>query len=347
VARSCLRMRAFDGNQQRWLRRLCLLLLVALTFAEYRFFQHRLHENRDEVGFVLANLDGILAGRPVWKSSQHRVLAPLVVSALERFSTTRAEALSWFMGFGLIAENALLWRLLRGREVSALVTLAVVSGFGFLHALTLYKLEYPWDWLDVPLFTVFGYWAATRARLVWLIPLLVLGAVNHETVLYLPLWYALAGSDPSLSAERRKREWLFASAVFATSSAGILFLREALYQGPANLPDRAPESGLRWLENPTHLQHNLRQLLWLNWGQGRAWLSLSLLGVVLVCAALIVRKKHARAALWSLLVLLSVACFGYVNETRLYLAPLAFWFGYASTLLPASPAANRSAPEPR
>lgn len=64
-----------------------------------------MYENQGKVEFVRANVDGILAGMPVWKSSQHRVLAPLGVALLRRVSATPAQALTWFMGLGLLAEK--------------------------------------------------------------------------------------------------------------------------------------------------------------------------------------------------------------------------------------------------
>ncbi len=235
-------------------------------------------------------------------------------------------------------KNALLWGLLRGTIHSARLALAVVAAFGLVHALTVYKLEYPWDSIDVVLFTAFGHWAVQRGSLSWLLPLLLVGVVNHETALYLPLWCALAAADPAISSERRKQELLVASAGFGLGAGLIVLLREALYKGPANLPGRVPEASARWVENPTHLGHNLRQWLWHNWGAGRAWISLLVLLAALACAVSIVQKRHTRAAFWTLAVLGLIFVFGYANETRLYLAPLAFWFGYAIGMLrPTSP----------
>jgi hypothetical protein len=306
-----------------------LLLLALLTYGEHRLFVGKLQQNPDEVAFVLANVHGILTGNPVWKSSQHRVLGPLVVAALEQAAPSPRHALSWAMGLGLIAQNALLFCGLRRSRVKALLAIAVVATFGLLHWLTLYKLEYPWDWLDAPLFTAFGYWAAARGAPKWLLVFLLLGVVNHETVLYVPLWLALAAFDPRANREQKRREEWLACASFVLSWACIFALREVLYQGPPDLSGYVAERATPWLENPIHLRHNWVQFWRANWSAGRAWISLSVLGVMLACGGLLVSNKHARAAVWSLAVLFTIFCFGYVNETRLYLPLLAFWFGYA------------------
>jgi hypothetical protein len=311
-----------------WRKLWPLLLLLLLTLGEYWLFRCLLFANRDQTGFVLANLDGILTGTPVWKASQHRVLAPLLVSALERLAGPPVDALACFMGLGLLAENALLFWALRSGERSPTRALCGVAALGFAHVVLSHRLEYPWDSIDLFVFTAFGCWAATRGKLWLLIPLLLVGCVNHETALYIPLWCALARFDHSLPPARRKHEQLAAGVGFVLAAAGIFLLREVLYVGPANLADRVPERVPPWLENPIHLSHNLRQFLWLNWRTGHAVVSASLLIAGVACALSIRAGQHARAALWSLAVLGSVFVFGYVNETRLYLAPVAFWFGY-------------------
>jgi hypothetical protein len=309
------------------------LLLALLSLVECQFIVGALLRKRDQVEFVLANVEGILTGNAVWKSSQHRLLGPALLRALEGLTDDPVRALGWFLGLAIFAENLLLWRILRGKQSSHGVAIAGVVAFGLVHFLSLYKLEYPWDSIDVLLFTGFGYWASQQARLGALSPLMLIGLFNHETVLYIPLWCALAVTDRALPSARRQRELLLGVTAFVACFAGILALRELLYVAPGALPRRAAESVTPWLENPFHLRHNLTQFWLKNWAAGRAWISLSLLLTLLALAALLRSARWARAALWSLLVLLTVFCFGYVNETRLYLPLIAFWFGYRGPAL--------------
>ncbi|HWA77757.1 MAG TPA: hypothetical protein VG937_35720 [Polyangiaceae bacterium] len=314
---------------QRAQERGVALLFALLTVAEARLIVGALLRNRDQVAFVLHNASAILAGTPVWKSSQHRLLGPALLRVLEPLIRDPALALGWLLGLGILAENLLLWRLFRREGSGRAVAFASIATFGLLHFLSLYKLEYPWDSLDVLLFTGFGYWASLQARLRVLLPLVLLGLFNHETVLYVPLWCALAVTDSALSPTRRQRELLWGVIGLVATIAGILLLREVLYVGPASLPAHAIDSATPWLANPLHLRHNLRQFWIENWGAGRAWISVSLLlALWVLLAAVCKRRPETRAALWSLLVLLTVFCFGYVNETRLYLPLFAFWFGY-------------------
>jgi hypothetical protein len=161
----------------------------------------------------------------------------------------------------------------------------------------------------------------------------LIGLFNHETVLYIPMWCGLAIADRALPPARRRRELLLGVTAFIACLASILALRELLYIAPAALSDPAVESATPWIENPFHLRHNLTQFWFKNWATGRAWISASLLLTLMGLAALLRSGQRARAALWSLLVLLTVFCFGYVNETRLYLPLIAFWFGYRGPAL--------------
>lgn len=312
-------------------------LVLLLTWGEFALFEGSLLGRRAEVDFVLLNVEGILAGTPVWKSSQHRLLGPLLLSALQRLAADPRTALAWFMALGLLAENLLLWRLVHGRTHAHRHALLAALAFGACHWFTLYKLEYPWDAIDVLSFTAFGYWAQTRGKLAWLWAFLLVGTLNHETVLYVSLWCGLAFCDRALTPSERWRQYVAAGLAFSLASTTIYVLREALYIGPPELLGRAAEAGTPLLENPTHLRHNLRQFLLVNWSAGRALISTTLAMALLVFATLVTTDARLRRpALWSLGVLSSIFCFGYVNETRLYLSPLAFWFGYLAGGLPRS-----------
>ena len=118
--------------------------------------------------------------------------------------------------------------------------------------------------------------------------------------------------------------------VGALSIAGLVYgLRAALYVGapPGAVDDT--EAALPLLQNPVHLIHNLRQLFVASWLRGRLFVKAGFFGAVGACLALWLSGRERVAAAWTLCVLATIACVGYVHETRLYLPLLAFWFGYA------------------
>jgi hypothetical protein len=301
--------------ERRWL---APALLVWLTLGEWRIFDRLLFSPGEERDFVVGAVQGILDGRPAFEAWQQRLLGPGIVLLFEQAGLSRLGALRLLFALGLLSANALLLWIARARGARAG---ALLLGFGLARLLLAYHLEYPWDAIDVLLFMAFGSWAAQPRALVALVPLLLVGSFNHETVLFIPLWLLLAGP-------RRAR--LF-GALAALASAGLIIaLRSAFYLGaPPEAAHQSAEASLPLLGNHVHILHNLRQLFVANWLHGRIFLSLSFFGALGACAWLARAGRTRVAARWTLCVLAAIACFGYVNETRLYLPLLAFWFAYA------------------
>ncbi|MBX3186577.1 MAG: hypothetical protein KF819_06165 [Labilithrix sp.] len=293
------------------------VLLAWLSLAEWKIIERLLYADAASVGFVVESVRGVLAGTPVSKSWAHRVVAPLLVSL---FGGANEAALERFAAGALVAANVLLFFCLRRRGVSLVGAAHGVVAFGLARFVLAYKLEYPWDGVDQLVFLTFGAWVARGGGLSRLAPLLVLGAFNHETILYVPLWYVLAG-------ERKQR--LAASGVAAAMATAIAITRAARYVGPPNLPGQVFEPPTPIVENHLHVAHNLRELFVRDWIAGRAHLSLAFFGATAAFVWLARRIETRVAAVWSLVVLGTVVAFGYVNETRHYLLLVAFWIAYA------------------
>jgi hypothetical protein len=164
---------------------------------------------------------------------------------------------------------------------------------------------------------------ALDAPLAWISPLLLIGLFNHETVLYMPLFTLLRALE-----RRRWREALLSVLALAALGGGIYWLRQHFYVGRPQLPEQWFEKPLPVVENHFHVEHNLRQWWWFDLREGRSFISLSLTAACSACAWALVRGRERSAALWTLLVLASIVCFGYVNETRHYLLLVAFWFAH-------------------
>jgi hypothetical protein len=288
-----------------------------LSLAEWRIFERLLYSDSASVNFVVESVRGVLAGTPVSKSWQHRFVGPLLVSAL---GGARLEALERFGGLTLLSANLLLFVLLRRRVATVAPPMLGVVSLGLAHFILAYKLEYPWDGIDQLIFLAFGSWAAQNGRLFPLIPLFLVGTFNHETVLYLPLWYVL-------SADRTQQVAAMGSAV--AIGGVILETRAAFYRGQPDLPGQVFEPPSPIIGNHLHVLHNVRALFVDNWLAGRAHISIALFAAIAGFLWLALRAETRRAAVWSLLVLATIFGFGYVNETRQYLVLVAFWVAYA------------------
>ena len=304
-----------------------VVFLVALTFGEGFVFQRLLFRDRPEYEFALASIPGVLGGSPAFKSWQQRLLGPWLVRLLESRVGDPLRAFELYLWWGLLLANALLYLLLRRRSIGVALSALGVVCFVVVRVVYAYRLEYPWDELDVLLFLGFGFWVAQGGALSAILPLLVLGTLNHEIALYLPFWYVLGAI---LGGRRRLGMLAGASCALAVMAGVTAYLRNRLYIGPPHLPGLAPEATVPLVDNNFHLAHNLKQLLIEDWRSGKVRIAASLwLALFLLVREIVKRTKHAQAVLWSLCVFGSVLCFGYVNETRLYLPLIAFWFAYA------------------
>jgi hypothetical protein len=291
--------------------------VVEVSIAEWAILE-RLYADPASRDFVVESVRGVLAGTPVSRSWQHRLLAPLFVWAMPGSGAVALERARLVL---LTAANTLLFGLVarrRGWRIAALAVAFYVAG----HVLLAYKLEYPWDGVDQLLFITFGVWAAEERPLTRVWPLLVVGAFNHETILYVPLFYVLSRD--------RKR---IAGSVAALVAVGavVLLLRRLFYRGRPDLPNQTFETALPVVDNHLHVAHNLRQLFVEDWIAGRAHVAVGFLVATCVFAWMCTTPSRRRAAVWSLVVLATIFCFGYVNETRHYLVLVAFWTAYTAT----------------
>jgi hypothetical protein len=302
-------------------------LLALLAMGEIRLFDRLLYQERPELSFVVESVDGVLHGRPVSKSWSHRLLAPLLIVALERVAGWELRrAVQRFAEGALALSVVVAFIVLRRRGVTAGADLLAIAAYGLVHAACVYKLEYPWDGVDVLLFLWFGGHAARGGSLARAWPIIAVGALNHETILYVPLWYLLA---PVEGGARRARTAAGGGLVLALLVVIIAALRQRLYVGRPAMPEAVFETATPIIENHWHVLHNSSALFVNNWSGGRVFNSVLVLSMVAAFVLLLRRAPWRRAAVWSLIVMVTITCFGYLNETRHYLGLMAFWLTYA------------------
>jgi hypothetical protein len=311
----------------------CWLLLGLLTLGQLRLLDRLLFSTPAEYGFVLQNVAGILAGRPVWKALQSRPLGPWILTALDAVTGDPVRSLKLFGQVTAALANLLLFHLVRRRGGRPAFALVAVACFVLARLLLTFRLEYPWDGIDILIFLFFGDWARAGRPLIrpilGLAPVLLVGTLNHESVLYLPLWYLLpAGGDAQ--ARRATLRQMPIAILFGVAVAGVIaIVRHHFYLGRPEMPGQIFEPATPVVSNLIEVSHNLRQLLIEDWkSMPRAFVSATLLAVIGLLIRNVVQRRLVRASVWSLCVLGSVFVFGYINETRLYFPLLAFWFAH-------------------
>jgi hypothetical protein len=324
--------------------------LALMTLGEVRLLDRLLYRNAVELDFVASNMAAIRAGRPAFRAWQHRILAPALIAQVSNITGSHLESVKLFSNLMWGAANLLLFWIMRRKGANLPRSVLAVAVFGFVHLLILYKLEYPWDGIDVLLFLVCGYWAARQGSLLWLTPILLIGTFNHETVLYVPAWYLLSTLDPARRSRRLRQDVIAAALGSIVIVTAIAACRHFLFVGGPDFgPAFGPESPGQTFEAPTpfvsnniHIRHNLQQLLVEDWRHGRAFMNAGIVAALLSLIALGLKAftRDITALAWSALVVATIFCFGYQSETRLYLPLVAFWFAYA---FPSTPFASEAA----
>jgi hypothetical protein len=147
----------------------------------------------------------------------------------------------------------------------------------------------------------------------------------------------LPRSSAAPAGTPRRRELVEATSTAVVLALAIQAVRNTLYRGRPNLPGQVFEPALSGVGNHFHLVHNLRQVMFEDFHAGRSRIAASVLAALALLVAMVSRNTHRRAAVFSLCVIASIFCFGYVNETRHYLPLLAFWLAHGWPDKPADP----------
>lgn len=153
----------------------------------------------------------------------NRALAPAVIGAVGKVM-----ALDWptavrvFLAVAIALKNvavyALARRLTGEAKVAVMATGTVAIGLALLpNGLPLF----PWDWIDVAVFSTFLWLAAQAAPAGYFLPLALIGLVNREAAIVIPLFLILRG----WTGTDRRGDWLWAGIILVLGLDLLIALR--------------------------------------------------------------------------------------------------------------------------
>lgn len=274
---------------------------------------------------------GILSGTPDWLAYQNRLLAPYLVFLISLTGVSQVTALKIFVLIAIIAQSFLLYGLLRGMKVSSgRVVLAVLS-YSFLFLFVQGYSLYPWDFIDILLFTLAAWGVLTRRSFVFFLILFVIAILNRESALFIGLLIALDAFEIDTAARKfilRSKTRLILG--LGLTLAGFLYInavREFLF---ISQPNGAMDVKHDSLGNHFNLFKNLSTLFVDNLRTFDFMNSIFLLGSLGYVLSFIKREWKA-VALYSI-IMLSILTFGVINESRLYgiLLPFLIFFTFGT-----------------
>jgi hypothetical protein len=305
-----------------------VVLLISLAVYQILRYIYAPHwQEMTDVSF------GILSGTPDWLAYQNRLLAPWLISLISLAGFSAVSSLKIFVLLAVIAEFFLLFFLLTKSGVEDREAFGGVLAFSLLFLFIQGFSLYPWDFLDLLFFSLFGWGVFQRKSPFFFIVLFLVAIANRESGLFIGLYLLLDGFefDPAASLGKKLRviskQKLIAGVVLI--GLGILYVgavRNLLFiSQPGGFLDNKHAA----LGNHINVIKNLHILLVDNFTNANVLHSVFLLGSL--GYALSFLRHEWKAVLVYLVMTSSVLVFGLVNESRLYafLLPFLIFFYFS------------------
>lgn len=185
----------------------------------------------------IAIAEDVTRGTPVWKAFQNRLLGPEMVHAAS--AATHLPFAVCYREFTyalLLVTNALSFVLFRGMGIAPRVACAyTLAVAGLFLALQDTSSLYLWDYIELPINLLFAYGVFRGLRLRFFVTLFLVGLLNRESALFIPLWLILDAWRPAraLASPRRFRvlQAVLGAALVAAGIGFTSWLRTRLYHG--------------------------------------------------------------------------------------------------------------------
>lgn len=306
-------------------------IIVLISLAVYQVTRHLYSPHWQE---LTDTSFGILSGTPAWRAYQNRLLGPLLVSLISTLGISQVSALKVFVLLAITAQNLLLGLLLRGSKAPHI--LLVVLSYSLLFLFVQEFSFYPWDFVDVFLFTLFAWGIFKRKSLLFFVVLFCVSIFNRESALFISLYLFIDAFEINRKVTLASREKLITG--FVLTLAGILYIvavRELLF---VSQPGGFLDSKHAWFGNHINVEKNLFALFIGNFLGPKILNSIFLLGSLGYVFWFV--KQQWKAVLLYLVMVLNILIFGLVNESRLYgiLLPFLVFFAlHAATMDEATP----------
>ena len=305
-------------------------LVLLISLAVYQILRYIYAPHWQEMADVSF---GVLSGTPDWLAYQNRLLAPWLISLISLAGFSAVSSLKVFVLLAVIAEFLLLFFLLKRSGAEDRESFGGVLAFSLLFLFIQGFSLYPWDFLDLLFFSLFGWGVFQRKSPLFFIILFLVTITNRESGLFIGLYLLLDGFefDPAASLGKKLRvaskQKLIAGIVLI--GLGILYvstIRNLLFiSQPGGFLDNKHAA----FGNHINVIKNLRILLVENFAGNNILNSVFLLGSLGYAFSFL--RREWKAVLVYLVMTSSVLVFGLVNESRLYafLLPFLIFFYFS------------------
>jgi len=145
---------------------------------------------------------GVIEGKPHWIAYQNRLLGPMIVLIISKIGLAYPLSLKIFIFATLLIENIVLYTLLIRMNLPPRKSLLWVVLFSSAFIGLQHIFFYPWDCIDLIIFTMFSWGIFQSKSLCFFIPLFCIGILNKESVFFISLYIVIDAFRISLDKFR-------------------------------------------------------------------------------------------------------------------------------------------------
>lgn len=163
-----------------------LIILIFLSFIERRIILNLHLRNFQE---LIDAAYGVLNGRPHWITFQNRLLGSYVIQLISA-TTGRSfgTSFSLFLSISLVFANIILFFIFSDLTKNRKLGLKYTFYFVIIFLLLQHEWLFPWDLIDILIFSLFAYSIYRDAKIRYFVILFIIALLNRESALFISLW---------------------------------------------------------------------------------------------------------------------------------------------------------------
>lgn len=294
---------------------------ITVFLIGYLSFKILLYIHEGKIDGLANDAFGVLEGRPHWIAYQNRLLGPLIIKAIALIGGdyTRAWVIFHFVAIQILC--FFLYWIFR-REYASIYKryFFVIAFLSIFFGLQHFYL-YPWDIIDLLIFTAFAYGVLKQYRLPYFVFLFIVGIGNRESALFISAFIIINAFkfDHHLMTITLRSFKELAIGIGLTGF-GLIYtklIRTLLFQSKSDLQ---PDVQHALLGNHINFIQNVKDLFFYNFSNQHFYLSLAISGLIIFYFMQYKRMQEQQLKLlfMILLIFISILVFSGINETRVY-----------------------------
>ena len=302
---------------------------LIVTFISICTFKMLMIRHWPHIDLLTSAAFGVTEGKPHWLAYQNRLLGPYSILGLSNLIGVSFKA-AWTIYHAITIQIFCIlcyWIFKReGLRITYAINYLIVFLFAFLSLQ--FNWFFPWDTIDLILFTCFAYGIAKSFPINYFLAIFVIGIFNRESALFIAVYLMLDAFSfvkGNFSIKFTKPKSLFTG--ISILPVGIFYtkyVRELLF---ISKPDGLPDIKNELIGNHIYFLRNLKDLFFFNFTNMNFLISI----FILVSFGYFLRNffrmndRQLKMLLISLIIFMNIVIFGILNETRLYFIILPFF----------------------